>query len=454
MPTKKLNDLMSPLRRISIPKINASVLLFLSAVLAMILANSAWSESYFAILNHPIEVKILGLEIFQHHGHTMTFAQFVNDALMAIFFLVVGLEIKQEMVVGELSSVKKALLPVIAAMGGMVVPVLFFLAISHEPPASAGAAIPMATDIAFALALLGALGSRVPSSLRIFLMALAVVDDIGGIIVIALFYSSHVDWASLAIAGGVLLGIYLAGRRGMTHPLFYMLGFWVVWFFFVRSGIHATISGVLTALCVPLTTQVHIEKLRSTLRAQFDGLSLTDHKDASGATVLSHDQLHVTTALKRTLGRTISPVQTLEHMLAPIVSYVILPVFAFANAGVDLGGVSTDGLFGLPLAILLGLFPGKAVGITLFTWVAIKLGLCSWPSGMNLKRLIPLSIFGGIGFTVALFIASLSYDASLSELLNQAKLGIFAGTILSAVVGYLYLSAVLPKGNAGSEPAH
>lgn len=445
-----LNTFLAPLRRVSLPRPNATVLLFTAAVLAVAIANSPWNSWYQDFLSYPIEVSVLGFELFAHHGETMSLGTFVNDFLMAIFFFVVGLEIKQEMTVGELSTVKKGLLPVIAAMGGMIVPVLFFFAVEHQAPGSNGAAIPMATDIAFALALIAALGSRVPSSLRIFLMALAVVDDIGGIIIIALFYSSGVAWLPLLIAFGVLMLILFLGRLGAEHPLFYMLGFFVVWQLFLISGIHTTIAGVLVALCVPMTSKVRIDRLQRQLQRQFERLSTDEQRENRGALVLSHDQLHVTSSLKKTLGRAISPVQTLEHAYSPIVSYLIMPLFAFANAGVNFDGITSDGLFGVPLAITLGLFPGKAVGITLFTWAAIATGLCTWPKGMNLKRLIPLSVFGGIGFTVSLFIASLAYGAQYPELLNQAKLGIFAGTILSGLVGYIWLGRVVGPGEPDS----
>lgn len=439
--TKK-TDFLKPLRRIVLPRPNATVLLFVASILAVILANSPWSTYYQAFLNHPFEVKVLGYELFVHHGHTLTVAQFVNDFLMALFFFNVGLEIKQEMAVGELSSVKKSMLPVIAALGGMIAPVLFFFAVQHEHPGSLGAAIPMATDIAFALALIGALGSRVPASLRIFIMALAVVDDIGGIIVIALFYSSGVSWGALFIAFALLGLIAFCGKLGVEHPSFYGLMFFLVWQFFLVSGVHTTIAGVLVALCVPIATKVRIDKLQLALREQF--LALThDHKEGRGALVLSHGQMQLTDGLRSTLGRSVSPVQTIEHMLSPVVSYFILPVFAFVNSGVSFEELSTDGLMGVPLAIFLGLFLGKPIGISFFTWVAIKLGISSWPSGMNLKRLIPLSVFGGIGFTVSLFIATLSYGASYPELLNQAKLGIFTGTILSGLVGYIWLGRVV-----------
>ncbi len=444
----KLDNLMAPLRVISIPRPNATVLLFLAAVIAVILANSPLTDWYQSVLNYPIEVKVLGFELFQHHGHTMSLSLFVNDFLMAIFFLVVGLEIKQEMVVGELSSVKKSLLPVIAAIGGMIVPVLLFYAVASEEPASLGAAIPMATDIAFALALIAALGSGVPGSLRIFLMALAVVDDIGGIIIIALFYSSGVVYTPLIIAGLILLVIYIAGRMGVSHPLFYVLMFLVVWYLFLQSGVHATIAGVCVAFCVPMTTKVRVDRLQLQLREIFEHLPF-NHKENRGAVALSHDQLHVTSSLRKTLGRTISPVQTIEHFYSHIVSFVILPLFAFCNAGVSFGEIAADGLVGVPLAIFLGLFLGKTIGISLFTWTAIKTKLCAWPEGMTLGRLIPLSVFGGVGFTVSLFIAGLAYGTNYPELLNQAKLGIFAGTIVSGVVGYIWLGRVIRSSKKG-----
>jgi Na+/H+ antiporter nhaA len=358
----------------------------------------------------------------------------------------VGLEIKQELLVGELSSPKKALLPIIAALGGMVVPVLFFLAIANQHPQSIGAAIPMATDIAFALAVLTALGSRVPKSLRIFLAALAVVDDIGGIIVIAIFYSTHISWLPLGI-GFALLGITLLLGRLKIHTLepYIVLGI-AVWALFLQSGIHPTIAGVLIALCLPAGTKVHIGKLSSYLSDLTSRLS-TEAREAKGALVLSHEQLKIIGGIKSTATKAISPVQIIEHAIAPLVNYVILPLFAFVNAGITFGGITSEGLLGVPLAIFLGLFPGKAIGITLFTWVAIRMGICAAPVGMNLKRLIGLSILGGIGFTVSLFIANLSYDdPSMLAMLNEAKLGIFVGTIVSGIVGYALLYHILPRG--------
>lgn len=423
---------------------NPSVLLFIATIAAVVIANSPWSHAYTAFLNFPVQIVIGGVELFRHAGHTMTVSQVVNDALMAIFFFLVGLEIKQELLVGELSSPRKALLPVIAALGGMIVPVLFFLAVVHEQPQSIGAAIPMATDIAFALAVVTALGPRVPKGLRIFLAALAVVDDIGGIIVIALFYSSHIAWLPLGIGFALLGLVFLLGRLKIhTLEPYIILGI-AIWALFLQSGIHPTIAGVLLALLLPAGTQVHIGKLSSSLHDLTSRLR-GEAREAKGAVVLSHEQLEIIGEIKETATKAISPVQILEHAIAPLVNYFILPLFAFVNAGITFGGISPEGLLGVPLAILLGLFPGKAVGITLFTWVSIRLRLCIAPEGMTFRRLVSLSVLGGIGFTVSLFIANLSYDSpELVGLLNEAKLGIFVGTILSGVVGYILLRAIRP----------
>lgn len=435
-------------QRLSALRPNPSMLLFLATIIAVAIANSPWSTSYEDFLRYPVQVIIGGIELFRHMGHTMTISQVVNDALMAIFFFLVGLEIKQELLVGELSSPKKAILPVIAALGGMIFPVLFFLGVTPSHPESLGAAIPMATDIAFALAVLGSLGGRVPKSLYVFLATLAVADDIGGIIVIALFYSKGVSLLPLGIGLALVGLLLLLGRLRVTALEPYIIAGIAVWALFLQSGIHPTIAGVLVALCIPAGSKVHIRELSHKLRELTSHLS-TEAREAERAVILSHDQLKRIAEIKDTAGQAISPVQTLEHALKPLVDNLILPLFAFVNAGVSFGDVSADMLLGLPLAIFLGLFLGKTVGISLFTYVAIRVKLCAWPEGMNLPRLISLAVLGGIGFTVSLFIANLAYDGpELAQLLNEAKLGIFAGTIISGVVGYMLLSRFLPKSEA------
>ena len=435
-------------QRLSALRPNPSMLLFLATIIAVAIANSPWSTSYEDFLRYPVQVIIGGIELFRHMGHTMTISQVVNDALMAIFFFLVGLEIKQELLVGELSSPKKAILPVIAALGGMIFPVLFFLGVTPNHPESLGAAIPMATDIAFALAVLGSLGGRVPKSLYVFLATLAVADDIGGIIVIALFYSKGVSLLPLGIGLALVGLLFLLGRLRVTALEPYIIVGIAVWALFLQSGIHPTIAGVLVALCIPAGSKGHIRELSRKLRELTSHLS-TEAREAERAVILSHDQLKRIAEIKDTAGQAISPVQTLEHALKPLVDNLILPLFAFVNAGVSFGDVSADMLLGLPLAIFLGLFLGKTVGISLFTYVAIRVKLCAWPEGMNLPRLISLAVLGGIGFTVSLFIANLAYDGpEMAQLLNEAKLGIFAGTIISGVVGYMLLSRFLPKSEA------
>lgn len=427
--------------------VNPSVLLFVAAIIAIILANSPLKDMYFTILDSPVNVKIGDYSLFSHHGQTMSLQHFVNDALMAIFFFVIGLEIKKEIMIGELSSARKALLPIIAAMGGIVMPVLFFFLISNEAPAVRGAAIPMATDIAFALAVLSLLGRRVPVALKIFLTALAVVDDIGGILVIAIFYTSHIAWTPL-LFGFLLLGVcYILGRNGLDKSyIYYLIGFGV-WTLFLSSGVHTTISGVLLALTIPAKATVRLPELMSSMKEMVSKFEPT-YEGGVGSDFISHDKLVTLRKMEKRVERTISPVQFMEHDLHPLVNYLILPLFAFVNSGVTFGGITLTELAGVPLAIFLGLFFGKTLGIFGFTYAFLRMGVVRLPSGMTRKNLFGVSIFGGIGFTVSLFIANLSYGP-LGEvgtaLLNQAKIGVFAGTFISGVVGYFVLAKILKK---------
>ncbi len=441
-----------PLERITQFRPSATMMLFIATVLAVIMANSSLSGIYYEILDYPISLQIGGQEVFYHHGETMTLLQFVNDVLMVIFFLAVGLEIKQEILVGELSSVKKALLPIVGATGGMIIPILFFLLVMHEGPGMRGAAIPMATDIAFALAVLAALGSRVPTSLKIFLTALAVADDIGGIIIIAIFYSSHIHFGMLAIAFAILAFMYIMGCMRVNSLLFYFVGTFFVWLFFLQSGIHTTIAGVLAAFTIPARPGLHAKNLRAELRSLFEAMPDDKIRQAGNSLVLSHTQISVINSMRQRTRNAISPMQLMEGILSPIVGYFVLPLFAFANAGITLGGVTADALWGVPLAIFLGLFVGKPVGIYFFTVGFLKLKLCPWPQGMNRLNLFGLSILGGIGFTVSLFIATLSYtSAEHLHFLNEAKLGIFTSSILAAVAGMVVLRYTLNRNSVSTK---
>lgn len=445
---RNINAILNPIRRFATQKPNASVLLFLATIGAMVLANSPWAGVYHALLSFPVNLHIFGIQLFTHHGEPMSMLAFVNDALMAVFFFMIGLEIKQEILIGELSSVRKAILPVIAACGGMIVPVLCYVLVCNTAPEVRGAAIPMATDIAFALAVLGSLGKRVPLSMRIFLTALAVVDDIGGIIVIAIFYSGHISYEALLLSVVLLLVLYWGGKRQINNSWFYYgLGF-LVWMLFMESGIHPTIAGVLVAFTVPARPVINLEKFSADMTDYLDMLDFTQVKHAKNATVLTSAQIYVLNNIHTLANRTVSPLQRIIERLHPLVNYLILPLFAFVNAGVTFGDIDPQSLLNVPLAVFLGLFVGKSVGIYLFTTLFVRLRWCSMPQGMTQNQLFGVSMLGGIGFTVALFIANLSFDLSTSqgvELLNQAKLGVFVGSIVSGIVGYFLLKRTLPQ---------
>lgn len=420
--------------------VNGGMLLMITAVLAMIIANSAWGDTYSALWNYPISMQIGGFNLFSHHGHPLTLANFINDGLMAIFFFHVGLEVKREILVGELSSLSKASLPVIAAIGGMVLPVVIYLSIAGDSPESRGAAIPMATDIAFSLGVLSLLGKRVPLGLKIFLMAFAVVDDIGGILVIAIFYSAHIQAGYLLIALGLFLLLCLANYKNINSiPLYILVGI-AIWYLFLQSGVHSTIAGVLTAFAIPASPRLDVRKYIERIRASIE----TFPKGKNDELILSKDQIAELKNIEGASNKVISPLQSIEDRLHGVVNYFIMPLFAFVNAGIVFEGSLSDSIGNVTLAVFLGLFAGKLVGIFSFTWIAVRLRLVSLPAGCTWKGISGISILGGIGFTVSLFIANLSFGSDHIELLNQAKIGIVAGTLFSGVLGFLILYKALP----------
>ena len=436
------SGILRPVRRFTIRKVNSSVVLFIATIVALIVANSPLRELYHTLLAIPINLNVLGLDIFQSHGEPMSFLVFANDVLMVFFFFVVGLDIKQQLLVGELSSVKKAMMPVVGAIGGMIMPILLWL-IAPAGDASRGAAIPMATDIAFVLAVLMVLKDHVPVSLRVFMTTLAVADDIGGIIVIALFYSTGINLLMLGLGLAVVALLALLGRVGGRHIGLYMIGLFVVWFFFLQSGIHTTIAGVMVALTVPMTTSVSRHQLGSLAGAISRMLPATESTKKGEATHLEGADIAMINSLRQAAASAIPPVQRLEHALTDWVNYLILPVFAFVNAGIDFSTFSMGDISTLPFAVTLGLFIGKPMGIFLFTYVYIRLTQHKWSDGVYPAMLFAVSILGGIGFTVSMFIASLSYDVHLHlDWLSEAKLGILVGSLISGIVGYITVLAV------------
>jgi NhaA family Na+:H+ antiporter len=360
------------------------LLLMGSAALALAVANSPLADGYF----NALHLYIAGLSL----------AHWVNDGLMAVFFLLVGLEIKREVVDGELSTWSRRVLPGVAALGGMVVPALIYVALNLGAPANLrGWAIPAATDIAFALGVLSLLGSRVPASLKIFLAALAIIDDLGAILIIAVFYTDHLTlWAlgGAAVAVGVLVGL---NRLKVARLWPYLLVGAVLWFLFLKSGVHATLAGVILAMTIPITKSP-----------------------------AAPDDAH-------------SPLHRLEHGLSPWVAYLVVPVFGFANAGVALGGVGLAQLTApATLGAALGLFLGKPLGVGLFCVAAIKLGWAGRPSGASWAQLFGVSALCGIGFTMSLFINNLAFDSAVLQ--DETKIGVLAGSVLSALLGWLAFS--------------
>ncbi|WP_305239714.1 Na+/H+ antiporter NhaA, partial [uncultured Muribaculum sp.] len=423
--------------------------LIAATVLALVVANVPYTnELYTEFWNQQVRLQIGSFNVFSHGGHAMTLLQFINDALMAIFFFTIGLEIKREVLVGELSSLKQAILPVLAAIGGMIVPVGVFIAMSIGSEYIAGAAIPMATDIAFSLGILAMLGRRVPISLKIFLTTLAVVDDIGGIIVIATCYSSHID-LRLIITALAFLGVLMLGSTfKIKSKLFYLGIGTVIWYLFLNSGIHPTIAGVLIAFCVPSTPVFAPGKYVKSIRRAISHFHMEDDESLDRRSMLSHDQLDWLKQIESASDKVVSPLQDLEDSLHPLVNYLIIPLFAFANAGISFAGIGLSSVVsGLSLAIICGLVVGKFVGIFTFSWVAVKLGLTPMPKGSDWRMIMGVSALGGIGFTVSLFIANLSFDgmgAAGVALLNEAKIGIVVGSLLSGLAGCLILKRFLP----------
>lgn len=424
-------------------------ILIAATVLALIVANIPSINSYyFSFWELPVRLQIGDFNLFSHSGQPMNLLAFINDALMAIFFFSIGLEIKREILVGELASFRQALLPIVGAVGGMAIPVLIFWLMSRSTDYSGGAAIPMATDIAFSLGVLAMLGKRVPVSLKIFLTTLAVVDDIGGIIVIAAFYSTHIELYMLAY-GLLGLGVLLLGSVMQIQSKIFYLGIGgVVWFLFLNSGIHPTIAGVLVAFCVPAKPVFEPRKYIKMIRSAMSNFRAEDEETLSRRTILSKDQLNWLKQVEHASDKVISPLQELEDSLHPIVNYFIIPLFAFANAGILLLG--TDPLTaveGISLAVICGLVAGKFLGILSFSWLTVKLGWAPMPAHSNWHMMASIAMLGGIGFTVSLFIATLSFGGGSAHqlaLLDHAKLGIVIGSLLSGIIGFIWLHYTLP----------
>lgn len=372
---------------------SGGIVLIVAAVVALIMANTSLSDIYLDFLNSPVAFSIGNV------GLNKPLLLWINDGLMAIFFLMVGLEVKRELLEGALSSREQALFPAIAALGGMLAPILIYLTFNGgDEIARQGWAIPAATDIAFALGVMALLGSRVPTSLKVFLLALAIIDDLGAIIIIAVFFSHDASVTALILSALSILALAWLNWRGVTKLTPYVVLGIFLWVCILQSGIHATLAGVILGFLIPLKTE----------------------------------------------GK--SPARRIEHGIHPWVSWLILPLFAFANAGVSLQGVTGEGVLSLlPMGIAAGLLFGKPIGIMLFCWVSMKLKITRLPPGISFKQIAAVSVLCGIGFTMSIFLASLAFGDADASMMIYAKIGILLGSVLSAVLGYLLLSQALPK---------
>jgi NhaA family Na+:H+ antiporter len=414
------------------------IVLVATTALALTLATLLGADAMHRFTEQP-----LGLAAGEVLRLELPVRQWVNDGLMAFFFLLVGLELKREMLVGELSSLRDAALPIVAALGGMAVPALVYAAFNAGTPAVRGWGIPMATDIAFAVGILVLLAWRIPRNLIVFLTALAIADDLGAVLVIAAFYTESLQLSSLAAAGVLLALLVLFNRGGVRHALPYVLIGIPLWVAVHDSGIHATLAGILLAATIPARpayTPAHfqrrVEELLDAFRADRKDLSTPDDPLAN------RRMASIAEAMERSSAAVQSPLQRIEHRLTPWVTFGVIPVFALSNAGIDLLSVSWREALGEPvtLGVAGGLVIGKFAGIGLFSWVAVKLGIARLPSGVRWCHLLGAAWLAGIGFTMSLFIAQLAF--STHDLVEQAKLGILVGSALSAVIGlaWLYLA--------------
>ena len=413
---------------------SGGILLVIAALIALIWANSRWAHSYFEILETEIGIMV------GQFGFSEPLHFWINDGLMAIFFFVVGLEIKREFAVGELRSPRRAMLPIAAAIGGMLVPALIYAGLNAEGPGSAGWGIPMATDIAFAVGILAVLGRRVPSSLKVFLVAVAIVDDLGAVLVIAVFYTADFNLAALGWATLFWSMMWVLWFLNIRLGLAYLLLAIPMWYALELSGVHATVAGVLAAMTIPSSIRIAPDSFLAGAR---DALRVFERETKMGRSVLtSRDQQQSLQKLEHAVEESRTPLQKLEHAYHPWSTYMIVPAFAFANAGVELVLPTGGGLGSIPLGIALGLILGKPAGILIGSLAAIKSGVATAPYGVAWRQFAGIGLLAGIGFTMSLFIAQLAFTEH--ALLEIAKLGILSGSLVSGAAGFLLLS-MTPK---------
>ena len=407
------------------------ILLILAAAAALVWANSPWRELYQDIWNLPLTFGLGDLAL------SKPLLLWINDGLMALFFFVVGLEIKREILVGELASLRRALLPIAAALGGMVVPALIYAGLNSGKIGSSGWGIPMATDIAFALGILSLLGNRAPLGLKIFLTAVAIVDDLGAVVVIAVAYTSEIVWGFVGLGIAFWAVLILCNRLGVRHPLIYAFFGALLWVSFLKSGVHATIAGVMAAMTIPVRTRINADEFLECGRTYLDEF---DRAGEKGPNILTNSERHGSLqALEMACHVAEPPLQRFEHALHPFVSFAVMPIFALANAGVFFGGnIGAVLVNPVTLGVGCGLIFGKQIGILLFAWAVVRMGLADLPNGVSWGRIYGASWLGGIGFTMSLFIGGLAFGQG--PLLDAAKVGVLIASAVSAGIGWSLLA--------------
>jgi NhaA family Na+:H+ antiporter len=422
----------NPLKEFISNSVMGGITLFIAAVIAVIMANSPWSDWYLNLWKYKVAITLNGNTFLDYD-----IQHWINDGLVAVFFFVLGLELKREMVAGQLSGLKNATLPIIVGVSGMVFPAMIFLLLNGtSSEASTGWGIPMACDIAFILGVLYLLGDKVPASVKIFFTAFGIVDDLGAILIIALFYTDQISYVHLIIGLSFFLVLILANKLGVRNTLFYaVVGILGVWIPFLLSGIHATIAAVLVAFTIPVSTKISEQGFLNKIKKFSIRLNDANTNDTSAVT---KEQLHILGEMKTLTKHAMTPLQRLEHDLHPVVSFIVMPLFALANAGVvftlDLNSLLANNIF---TGIVFGLIVGKFLGIFGVTALLVKLKMAKLPHNMTLRHLFGISILSGIGFTMCLFITGLAYNDDIH--IAQAKLGIFTASILAGILGYIIL---------------
>jgi len=424
-PLRPIERLLTPLQRFLAQEASGGVVLIFATLAAIVWANWGPEGSYHHFFENPFSISLGDWSISKSLHH------WINDGLMAIFFFVVGLEIKRELMIGELSAFRKAALPVAGALGGMVVPAAIYWVLNVGTPSQGGWGIPMATDIAFVIGVLTLLGPRVPVSLKVFLVALAIVDDIGAVLVIALFYTAEISTSALLAGAVITAALIVLSWLGTRHPLVYAILGIALWLAFLESGVHATIAGIVLAFTVPASTRITTNQLIEVgehLLNQLKGA----HR-SKGFSPTTHDEQNIIAGLESECERAETPMQRLERTLHPWSVFFIMPVFALANAGVVLDSNSFSLASNLSLGVILGLVVGKPIGITLFTWAAVKTGVASQGTGVRMIHVLAAGCLGGIGFTMSIFIATLAFESD--QMLSTAKASILLASLLAGALG-------------------